>query len=93
MVQVIENEKIIATPPCATIIEQLNLQHLTKHEFGTKMQMDEHEVNQLLNGQMAIDADLAGRLEGALGIPRSFWINLEGIYRKKVQKICKQQET
>ena len=93
MVQVVENEKLIATPPSATIIEQLNIQHMTKREFGQKMQMNKHEVNQLLNGQMAIDTELAKRLESVLGVPRSFWLNLEKIYREKIQKICKRQET
>lgn len=74
---------IIATPPGATIKEQLIDRGMSQKEFATRMEMSEKHISKLINGEVQLTTDMAMRLEMVLGIPASFWSNLESIYREK----------
>lgn len=43
----------------------------------------------LMKGKLELTQDIADQLEDALGIPSSFWLNLEGMYRDKLKRISK----
>lgn len=87
------SKNIIATPPGATISEQLELHGMNKKEFSARMDMSERQISMLLNGDTRLTADIALRLEGVLGVPARFWSNLEGIYREKLAKVRTENET
>ena len=80
---------VIAIPPGYTIEEQLNENGLTQKEFAKLMELSDNSVNALISGQMLLSIDIATKLEKVLGMPAQFWLNLEAIYRKKIERINK----
>lgn len=78
----------IATPPGATIKEQLDDRGMSQKELAACMAVSDEYVNHLINGEVQLTPDVANRLEIVLGIPASFWNNLEAIYREKLIKIA-----
>ena len=81
---------IIATPPGATIKEQLDDRGMTQKEFAVRMDMSEKHISKLINGEVHLTPSVAFRLESVLGIPASFWNNLEARYQEK--KIMAEEE-
>ncbi len=77
----------IATPPGATIKEQLNDRNMSQKEFATRMNLSEKHVSKLINGEVQLTPEVAFKLEMVLGVPSSFWNNLEAIYRNKLFKV------
>ena len=78
---------IIATPPGATIREQLDDRGMTQKEFALRMDMSEKHISQLINGDVRLTPSVALRLESVLGVPASFWNNLETRYREKLLQV------
>lgn len=74
----------IATPPGATIKEQLTDRGMSQKEFAARMDMSEKHISHLINGDVQLTPEMAIRLEMVLGIPARFWSNLEVIYREKI---------
>lgn len=82
-----KSRSYIATPPGATIKEQLNDRGMSQKEFSARMDMSEKHISKLINGEVALTSDVAIRLEMVLGLPAHFWNNLESIYREKLLKV------
>ena len=80
------SKTIIATPPGATIKEQLMDRGMSQKEFASRMDMSEKHISKLINGEVQLTPDVAARLEMVLGLPAHFWSNLETIYREKLTK-------
>lgn len=80
----IRSKTVIATPPGATIKEQLIDRGMSQKEFATRMDMSEKHISRLINGEVQLTPEVALRLEMVLGLPAHFWSNLESIYREKV---------
>ena len=76
----------IATPPGATIKEQLNVRGMSQKEFAARMDMSEKHIRKLINGEAQLTPETAIKLEMVLGVPAKFWNNLEAIYREKIVK-------
>ena len=53
------------------------------------MELSENSINELISGQMLLSVDIATKLEKVLGMPAQFWLNLETIYREKIERINK----
>lgn len=83
----ISSKTVIAIPPGATIKEQLEDRHMSQKEFSKRMDMSEKHISKLINGEVLLTTDMALKLEMVLGIPASFWSNLESIYREKLAKV------
>lgn len=83
---------IIATPSGATIKEQLDDREMTQKEFALRMDMSEKHVSQLINGEVRLTPAVALRLESVLGVPASYWNNLETRYRKSFFKWKKKMQ-
>lgn len=62
----IRSRTIIATPPGATIKEQLKDRGLRQKEFASRMAMSEKHISKLVNGEVQLTADVATRLEMVL---------------------------
>lgn len=77
----------IATPPGATIREQLRDRGMSQKEFAARMDMSEKHISRLINGDVQLTPEVAVRLEMVLGVPAKFWNNLEAIYREKIVKV------
>ena len=82
----IRSRSIVATPPGATIKEQLVDRDMSQKEFASRMDMTEKHISRLINGEVKLTPDVSVRLEMVLGIPAQFWNNLESIYREKIVK-------
>lgn len=77
----------IATPPGATIKEQLEYRGMSQREFAKRMDYSEKFISQLINGQVELTPNTAHRLEMVLGVPSAFWMNLEARYRAKLLQV------
>ena len=82
----VRSRSYIATPPGATIREQLKDRGMSQKEFAFRMDMSEKHISKLINGDVLLTPDVAVRLETVLGVPARFWSNLEAIYREKLVK-------
>ena len=82
-----KSRSVIATPPGATIKEQLLDRGLSQKEFALRMDMSEKHISKLINGEVQLTPDVAYRLEMVLGVPAKFWNNLEATYREKLVKV------
>ena len=87
-----KSKTYIATPPGATIKEQLIDRGMSQKEFAARMEMSEKHISNLINGEVHLTADVAMRMEMVLGLPASFWLNLEAIYREKLLKVDTENE-
>ena len=74
----------IATPPGATIKEQLRERRMSQGELALRMGYSQKHISQLINGDVHLTPEMANRLEMVLGVPAQFWSNLESIYREKI---------
>lgn len=88
----VRSRTFIATPPGATIKEQLIYREMNQKEFALRMGMSEKHISQLINGNVQLTSDTAERLEMVLGIPNNFWLNLEAIYRAALINVKNQKE-
>ena len=59
---------------------------------SVRMNLSEKHVSQLINGDVRLTPEIAERLEMVLGIPASFWNNLEAIYQEKLAKVKAENE-
>lgn len=82
----VKSRSYIATPPGATIKEQLNDRGMSQKEFAARMDMSEKHISRLINGEVQLTHETAVRLEMVLGVPAKFWNNLEAIFREKLIK-------
>ncbi|MDD7076501.1 MAG: helix-turn-helix domain-containing protein [Lachnospiraceae bacterium] len=82
----VRSRSYIATPPGATIKEQLNDRGMSQKEFAVRMDMSEKHISKLVNGEVQLTPEVSIRLEVVLGVPAKFWNNLEAIYREKLIK-------
>lgn len=82
----------IATPPGATIKEQLVERNMSQKEFAVRMNMSEKHISRLINGEVQLTPETAMRLEMVLGLPARFWNNLESIYREKLALVQAENE-
>lgn len=82
----VKSHSFIATPPGATIKEQLKDRGMTQKEFAARMDLSEKHISRLINGEVQLTPEMAVRLEMVLGVPAKFWNNLEAIYREKIVK-------
>ena len=83
----VRSRSYIATPPGATIKEQLNDREMSQKEFAARMDMSEKHISKLINGEVKLIPEVAVRLEMVLGVPAKFWNNLEAVYREKLLKV------
>ena len=82
----VRSRSYIATPPGATIKEQLYDRGMSQKEFAARMGMSEKHISKLIHGDVQLTTETAMRLEMVLGIPAKFWNHLEAIYREKLIK-------
>lgn len=85
--------KIFTIPPGATLAEQIKSRGITVKDLADQLGFSEKQVMGIINGEVSITSEIALKLEDVLGIPASFWNNLEAIYRESLTKEerCKQK--
>ena len=65
---------------------------MKQNEFALRMGLSEKHISRLINGQVELTHDVALRLESVLGVPASFWNNLEIVYREKIARVIEENE-
>lgn len=65
------------SPPADTIRDIL------EQQFGDRVGLSRENLEKLMNGELAIDGDLAEKLSMTLGGSVSFWIKRDQQYREK----------
>ncbi len=70
--------------PGETILEMIQDRNISQKELAIRTGFTEKHVSTVINGQKNISAEFAMRLEYALGVPASFWRNLQTNYDLEV---------
>lgn len=83
--------KKILSPPGDTIQETIDTIGMTQAELAERMGRPKEKVNYIIKGREPISINTAIQLERVLGIPISFWMERERIYREALARI--QQES
>jgi HTH-type transcriptional regulator/antitoxin HigA len=76
-----------AIPPGETLRETLNALGMTRVELGKCTGLSHKVIKEIVRGEASISTEMASKLEQALGVPASFWINLEKNYRKSLDRL------
>lgn len=77
---------ILAIPPGETIQELLEDRSISQENFASMMNISADQAIRLISGEAAITAEMALQLEQVFGVPQTFWLNLESIYRRKLTR-------
>ena len=78
--------------PGETIKEVLEEKQMNQEELAIRTGFSPKHVSEVVNGKKGISASFAKSLEYVLGMPASFWINLQGIYDKEILEYKEQEE-
>jgi addiction module HigA family antidote len=76
-----ELQSDLAIPPGETLADEIAARGMSLMELAARLGRPVQVVDQILRGNKAITHVTALRLEKVLGIPATFWINLEQNYR------------
>jgi len=74
----------IISPPGDTLQEHMDFIGMKPSELAKRMNLPQEKIYDLICGREPINADIAAKLENALDIPVSFWLNREKEYRKEL---------
>ena len=73
--------------PGETIKEVLEEKKMSQEELAIRTEYSPKHISEVVRGKKDISSEFANRLEYALGIPASFWMNLQSNYDKEVFEI------
>ncbi len=76
-----------AVPPGETLRETLAWLGMTQAELVRGTGRPKDEINKVMTGNASITPEMAVQLERVLGIPASFWNNLERNYRETLGRL------
>ncbi len=82
----VRSKNTIATPPGATIREQLEDRGMTQKNFALRMNLSEKHVSQLINGDVRLTPEIAERLKWFWEFRQVFGIISKQFIRKKACK-------
>ena len=68
-------------PPGETLADEIAARAMSLTELAARMERPVQVVNEIVRGKKAITDHTALGLEKVLGIPATFWVNLEQEYR------------
>ena len=70
--------------PGETLAEVLENRQMTQRELAIRTGMTEKHISTIIHGQKGISATFAKKLDYALGIEASFWMNLQNNYDREL---------
>jgi len=76
-----------AVPPGDTLRETLDFLGMTQAELAERTGRPKKTINEIISGKAAITAETALQFERVLGIPASFWSNLERNYQETLARL------
>jgi addiction module HigA family antidote len=81
-----------AIPPGETLRETLESIGMTQAELAKRTGRPKKTINEIIVGKAAITAETALQLERVLGVPASFWNNLERNYRETLARLAEEKQ-
>ena len=76
-----------AVPPGETLKETLETIGMSQAELAERTGRPKKTINEIIMGKAAITSETALQLERVLGIPASFWNNLERNYQERLARL------
>ena len=80
----LELKKSLLTCSGDTIQEHIDYIGMSNKELAEKLDVDIDELNKVIKGKAPITKETATKLEYVLGVPASFWLNLERQYQEQL---------
>jgi HTH-type transcriptional regulator / antitoxin HigA len=80
-----------AVPPGETLRETIDAMGMNQAELAARTGRPKKTINEIIVGKAAITAETALQLERVLGVPASFWNNLEFNYRETIARLKEDQ--
>jgi HTH-type transcriptional regulator / antitoxin HigA len=77
-----------SSPPGETITDILEERDWTQTQLADRLSSTEEQVQQLIDGEIAISEETAEKLADILGGTADFWLRLEAIHRDRLAKIA-----
>lgn len=74
------------TTPGAVIVKQLKRKNMTEVELAAQMGVSKNHVQKLIAGEVRLTDATADKLAKTLDLPTEFWLNLEEVYRAKLEE-------
>lgn len=68
---------LYATHPCEVLKDEILFRGISKKDFAKRIGMQQSNLSRLLRGDTSITLPLAAKLEEALDIPASFWLDMQ----------------
>ncbi|MFB3887109.1 MAG: HigA family addiction module antitoxin [Thermodesulfobacteriota bacterium] len=81
-----------AIPPGETLRETLETIGMKQAELAERTGRPKKTINEIIAGKAAITAETALQLERVLGVPASFWNNLERNYRESLARLKEEEK-
>lgn len=76
-----------AVPPGETLLDVMEAQGLDQTKLAALVGLSRKTINEIVQAKGPLTAETAVRLEAVLGLPASFWNNLEANYRQALARI------
>ena len=83
----LELKKSLLSAPGESIQENIDFIGMSQAELAERLGRSVPKLNELIKGKAPITKDTAVKLEYVLGIPASFWLNLERQYQEELMQI------
>jgi HTH-type transcriptional regulator/antitoxin HigA len=81
----------VAIPPGETLAEVLEDRNMTQAELAGRLGCTPKHINELIKGKASISSNMAVGLQYVLGMPASFWLNLEINYQEAKTRLDEAQ--
>jgi len=81
-----------AVPPGETLRETLSFSGMTQAELAGRAGRPKKTINEIISGKAAITAETALQFERVLGVPASFWNNLERNYQETLARLREEEK-
>jgi HTH-type transcriptional regulator / antitoxin HigA len=76
-----------AVPPGETLLEIIETLGISQSQLAERTDRPKKTINEIIRGKAAITPETALQFERVLGVPASFWTNLEQQFRTAVARI------
>src|SRR2546422_545901 len=80
-----------AVPPGDTLLEVMESLGITQADLAERTGRPTKRINEIVKGKAAITPETALQLERVLGVPASFWNNLEQNYRTALARAAERE--
>ena len=86
------NETIIpiqAVHPTELIVDEIKARGISRKEMAARLGIQPSNFSRMISKKESITPQMANKLEGALDIPASMWLNMQAVYDRDVLEISK----